>query len=80
MFLNVGQAGARHGVHFHYFCAGSALAYVLHQFALIHRRFLVNERQGDKFGETAGLLLNVAQQVHMFYPVGWRFDVAVHNR
>src|SRR5262249_10978317 len=47
--------------------------------ALVHRRLLMNEREGHEFGEPLGLLLDVAQQVHVLDPVGRGLDVPVHD-
>src|ERR1700679_947507 len=44
------------------------------------QRVLVDEAQGDKFGEASGLVLDVAQQQQLANPVVRSFSMAVHHR
>src|ERR1700722_901203 len=44
------------------------------------QRVLVDEAQGDEFGEASGLVLDVAQQQHLANPVVRSFSMAVHHR
>ena len=42
------------------------------------QRVLVDEAERNEFGETSGLVLNLAQQEHLPHPVLWGFGVTVH--
>src|ERR1700738_5678647 len=44
------------------------------------QRVLMHEAKGHEFGEAAGLLLNFAEKQKLIDPMGWRFNVSVHER
>src|SRR5262245_11126410 len=70
----------RHRMHLHDFESGRARPYAGHQPAPIHRSVLMDERERDELGETAGVLLAAAQEVHVPDPVLVALDVSVHDR
>src|SRR5262245_63493459 len=44
------------------------------------QRVVMNEPKGNKFGETASLKLNFAQQQELIHPMFRRLDMPVHQR